>query len=226
MASPRTSKTFELSMHGDFTLQEQMWLNELSAVSEPPSQQGLGAILRGDADFGSPPGLAGWVSYHNQSESAGCAQTMNGVPTGWSVGSAKHANKSCKPCLFYSRPSGCSHGALCKFCHAKHGKVRARPPRAERQRCKQILEEMEKSMDLSNEAILVGQHHRSLYMRSLLQHRRRAAEESTRPPSPVQCDITPVALTDQTTLQVSEGEQDVVVCYDGSTVEKRKIFSF
>lgn len=54
-----------------------------------------------------------------------------------------HIQRMCRPCLFVSRPGGCNGGDACAFCHAHPTKrVRARPPRQERLRCKEQLRSM------------------------------------------------------------------------------------
>jgi len=44
-------------------------------------------------------------------------ESMPGVPTVPSVGSAGHHVGLCKPCDFTGRSGGCREGAACKFCH-------------------------------------------------------------------------------------------------------------
>jgi len=39
-----------------------------------------------------------------------------------SLGSAKHASQTCKPCHFLLSKLGCKHGELCPFCHYMHSK--------------------------------------------------------------------------------------------------------
>jgi len=43
-------------------------------------------------------------------------QIVQGAP--WSVGSAAHDDGNCKPCAWNWKPSGCSKGLSCEFCHS------------------------------------------------------------------------------------------------------------
>lgn len=61
----------------------------------------------------------------------------------WSAGCAKHANGTCRPCLYFRTPVGCNSGSKCLFCHFEHeAKVRARPCKTKRMQCKQIANNM------------------------------------------------------------------------------------
>jgi hypothetical protein len=46
------------------------------------------------------------------------ALTADDVGGRWSKGSEYHHIGECKPCIWIWKPTGCSHGSLCEFCHA------------------------------------------------------------------------------------------------------------
>lgn len=63
---------------------------------------------------------------------------------GWSVGSAKHDEDGCKPCLFVHTHVGCQNGSNCEFCHYIHKrKNKARPCKGKRERYRKLLLRME-----------------------------------------------------------------------------------
>mmetsp|Transcript_118925 Transcript_118925/g.333073 ORF Transcript_118925/g.333073 Transcript_118925/m.333073 type:complete len:292 (-) Transcript_118925:45-920(-) len=89
----------------------------------------------------------------------------------WPRGNLGHLDKLCKPCLYFNRMGGCSSGAECRFCHEAHRKVRVRPPRQERIRCKRAVQSFletgeEPSADEVSAKAAVG----TIYMRSLLRY--------------------------------------------------------
>jgi len=58
-----------------------------------------------------------------------------------SVGSAKHAEGTCKPCLYMMARHCCPNGSDCGFCHDEHcRKNTARPCKAKRDRFRKLLE--------------------------------------------------------------------------------------
>lgn len=75
-----------------------------------------------------------------------------------SVGSAKHADGTCKPCRFIILGQSCHRGFGCRFCHIQHKELsalaqpdsfhvmnatKARPSKAKRTRYKEIAQKME-----------------------------------------------------------------------------------
>lgn len=64
-----------------------------------------------------------------------------GIP---SVGSARHDQGACKPCLFVHTEVGCQNGTLCEFCHLPHKrKSKPRPCKGKRDRYRRLLMRME-----------------------------------------------------------------------------------
>lgn len=62
----------------------------------------------------------------------------NGQPT--SIGSMKHEDDTCKPCLFFITEVGCGKGVECNFCHFTHNRrARTKPCKGKRDRYKKIV---------------------------------------------------------------------------------------
>jgi len=60
------------------------------------------------------------------------------------MGSARHNEDGCKPCLFVHTHVGCQNGASCEFCHFVHKrKNKARPCKGKRERYRKLLVRME-----------------------------------------------------------------------------------
>merc|ERR1712129_265715 len=58
--------------------------------------------------------------------------------------------KKCQPCIYFSKPEGCSSGNLCRFCHVHSGNTRMRPSKAKRAAAKHaasVLDTMENAED-------------------------------------------------------------------------------
>ncbi|CAE8602687.1 unnamed protein product [Polarella glacialis] len=62
-----------------------------------------------------------------------------------SLGSKRHDENKCKPCLFVSTPPGCDNGISCEFCHIPQhqGKEKSRPCKTKRDRYKKLLKRMD-----------------------------------------------------------------------------------
>jgi hypothetical protein len=93
-----------VSQSGDDCPQHLVWANvsSPSATSSCSSSSQRDKTQQVQADI-----RAGLVEASNQAS--------NGVA--WSVGSALHDERDCTPCALDWRPSGCSHGESCQFCH-------------------------------------------------------------------------------------------------------------
>lgn len=105
-----------------------------------------GAVADGASEEAAPstsvlaPDVLGGESGEGRGEAVGLEKDP--VPDARTLGDP-HIQRMCRPCLFVSRPGGCNGGDACAFCHAHPTKrVRARPPRQERLRCKEQLRSM------------------------------------------------------------------------------------
>mmetsp|Transcript_22405 Transcript_22405/g.76773 ORF Transcript_22405/g.76773 Transcript_22405/m.76773 type:complete len:261 (-) Transcript_22405:146-928(-) len=66
-----------------------------------------------------------------------------------SVGSMKHAEGKCKPCLYNYNGTPCAAGVSCRFCHFPHktlGRVRLRPCKGRREKVKKALDRIQKDV--------------------------------------------------------------------------------
>jgi len=87
-----------------------------------------------------------------------------------SIGSAKHYNRTCKPCFFIKTSRGCTDGSACKFCHLHVKKLRPRPGKSARAAAKSLannlLDNLEDNEDVMEAAAeLEGQ---SQYMKAVV----------------------------------------------------------
>lgn len=58
-----------------------------------------------------------------------------------SVGSAQHADLTCRPCLFVHTSVGCQKAEACLFCHFRHKrKNKTRPCKSKRERYRKLIE--------------------------------------------------------------------------------------
>ncbi|CAK0911858.1 unnamed protein product [Prorocentrum cordatum] len=84
---------------------------------------------------------------------------------------AQHAAGTCKPCLYHRTKAGCANGRACMFCHQPHAtKRRARPSKAERMHCKQLVAALDGQSDGVG---LLDESNPSQYMLSILRARER-----------------------------------------------------
>jgi len=51
----------------------------------------------------------------------------------WSVGTAFHSLRKCRPCHYVHTEEGCQRGVNCNFCHLPHVRARSRPSKSRRQ---------------------------------------------------------------------------------------------
>jgi len=63
-------------------------------------------------------------------------RTVRGAP--WSAGSIAHQDGKCKPCAWNWKPSGCSKGLSCEFCHSCEENALQRKRRASRQQARRL----------------------------------------------------------------------------------------
>lgn len=62
----------------------------------------------------------------------------------WSVGSALHGERKCRPCHYVHTKLGCLNGNNCEFCHLPHTKKsRTRPCRTKRLQCQKFVSMLE-----------------------------------------------------------------------------------
>mmetsp|Transcript_52855 Transcript_52855/g.146475 ORF Transcript_52855/g.146475 Transcript_52855/m.146475 type:complete len:203 (-) Transcript_52855:347-955(-) len=75
-----------------------------------------------------------------------------------SIGSAAHANGTCKPCLFLYEPIGCNSGYQCTFCHLPHNKKNSgRLSKGKRDRFRKLVNKMgSEGKDPPSEPLPVG----------------------------------------------------------------------
>lgn len=65
---------------------------------------------------------------------------------GWSEGAKVHEVGKCSPCIKLFRGPGCDRGESCHFCHLSHDevkRVRRRPCKASRNRCKRLVDQLD-----------------------------------------------------------------------------------
>lgn len=94
---------------------------------------------------------------------------------GWSEGAALHETKKCSPCVSLNSGPGCDRGESCHFCHLSHAdvkRVRRRPCKASRNRCKKLVDDLDAKF--KDDPVAKGNEvHRLMcshpYVRSLLQ---------------------------------------------------------
>mmetsp|Transcript_140841 Transcript_140841/g.351118 ORF Transcript_140841/g.351118 Transcript_140841/m.351118 type:complete len:178 (-) Transcript_140841:101-634(-) len=61
-----------------------------------------------------------------------------------------HSSQSCKPCAFAHTEAGCVEGIMCRFCHFTHPAVprlRPRPCKNKRERCKKLVDKLVSVID-------------------------------------------------------------------------------
>lgn len=64
-----------------------------------------------------------------------------------SLGSSRHFDETCKPCLFVHTRIGCKKGEVCLWCHFSHfGQRRPRPCKSKRDRYRKLIEQTEEEM--------------------------------------------------------------------------------
>ena len=73
-------------------------------------------------------------------------QSIDSPINGWSEGGKLHDSGECVPCIHIVRGFSCARGDNCRFCHLEHGdpkKLRRRPCKSTRDRCKLALDQLE-----------------------------------------------------------------------------------
>eukprot|EP00929_Paragymnodinium_shiwhaense_P083707 TRINITY_DN44702_c0_g1_i1.p1 TRINITY_DN44702_c0_g1~~TRINITY_DN44702_c0_g1_i1.p1 ORF type:complete len:268 (+),score=38.96 TRINITY_DN44702_c0_g1_i1:71-874(+) len=106
---------------------------EISAAQEC-SQLGGGSLHSVDERRSRGPDLV------RRDSEASLPESKSGLADLPSVGSAKHAAGTCRPCLHISARTGCKSGRNCSFCHIAHEKKhRRRPCKAKRDHCKRLV---------------------------------------------------------------------------------------
>jgi len=99
-------------------------------------------------DFDEMDGQSGHIevsSSYQASSSSRAEQTDKEIMRGasWSAGSIGHDDKDCRPCAWNWKPSGCSKGSSCEFCHlCEDGKLQAR--QRDRRVQKRLMHEAER----------------------------------------------------------------------------------
>jgi len=58
----------------------------------------------------------------------------------WSRGSVRHNDGKCRPCHYIQTKDSCLNGKDCEFCHLPHKKLRLRPSKNKRAKCKKFIQ--------------------------------------------------------------------------------------
>jgi len=127
-------------------------LSKLEAASPIHSKSGTGPSTDESSmdassvseDMSATPRSAMGSTRSTQSASDSGDGTNSYQNAGYSIGSAKHDEDGCKPCLFVHTHVGCQNGSNCEFCHFIHKrKNKARPCKGKRERYRKLLLRME-----------------------------------------------------------------------------------
>lgn len=117
-------------------------LDAIVRGAEKPEKLEAKSPALSDVSTAPSPGAAlAWASFSSEAcDESLVASPVALSPSAWrssypSLGSAGHADRTCRPCAFARSTAGCKFGAECNFCHlvAEHPEsVRMRPCKGER----------------------------------------------------------------------------------------------